>query len=46
MKRVLRIKRTTRRSVWLVPGNERTDGKPRRVVVVKKRTVARRRTVR
>ena len=46
MKRILQIKRTTKRSVRTLPGDELSGGRPRRVVVVKRRTVTRRRTVR
>jgi len=46
MKRILQTKRSVKRTVRTLPGNELSGGKPRRVVITKTTTSSRRRTVR
>jgi hypothetical protein len=46
MKRILHIKRTTKKWVRTLPGDDASGGRPRRVVVTKRVTTARRRTLR
>jgi hypothetical protein len=46
MKRIVQIKRSTRKYVRTLPGDETTGGRPRRVLVTKRTVTAKRRTVR
>jgi len=46
MKRILQIKRSVKKMVRTLPGDESSGGKPRRVVITKTTTSSRRRIVR